>query len=141
MTYYFNYPMLRRRGGFARPVDRTSANWQQCDDAELTLRLDAVEQEDAFKVIASVPGLNIEDLDIEFAEDVLKISGEFKSEFSEDERLALQERPRGKFSRTIRFNKPVKGEEISASLKNGVLTLHIPKAEAAIPRKITVKPE
>jgi len=141
MTYYFSYPMLRRRGGFHKADPRQAGEWQNCDEAELTWRLDAVEQEEAYKIFASVPGLSIDDLDIEFSEDILKLSGEFKSEFAEDEQPALHERPSGKFSRTVRFNKPIKAEGIQASLKNGVLTLTLPKAEAAIPRKIVIKAE
>ena len=51
----------------------------------------------------------------------------------------MQEQRFGDFNRTIQFPTPIDAEKIQASLADGILTIHVPKAEAAKPKRITVK--
>lgn len=103
------------------------------------LPLDVIENEDAFTVKASIPGMKPEDIEITLENDVLSIKGETKSEKEENnERYHLRERRVGRFGRTVTFPTRVNGDAIGAEYKDGVLTLNVPKAEEVKPRRINV---
>lgn len=105
-----------------------------------SLALDVSENENEYVVKASVPGIAEEDLEITLDNHVLTIGGEFKSEEeSEDVRYHLRERRYGKFSRSITLPAAVNEESIEANFENGVLTVHVPKAEEAKPKRIAVR--
>ena len=95
---------------------------------------------DNLYVRAELPGVNPESLDISVIEGKLIIRGERKIE-EEDQKTSYHRREReaGFFRRTIALLVRVDSGKISASMKNGVLTITLPKSEEAIPRKITVK--
>jgi HSP20 family protein len=104
------------------------------------LPLDVIENMDAFLVKASIPGVNPDDLEITFSNDVLTIKGETKAEREvKEEQYHLRERRFGSFSRSISLPNKVKAEAIQASYDQGVLTLHLPKTEEVKPRKIAIK--
>jgi len=106
----------------------------------LSLPVDVVEDEDGFVVKASVPGINPDDVEITFEEDVLSIKGEVaeKSE-SEEENYHIRERRSGSFGRSIRFPVEINAEEVEATYENGVLTLNVPKVEEVKPKRIEIK--
>ena len=91
-------------------------------------------------VRAELPGVNPESLDISVVEGKLLISGERKIEV-EDKKTSYHRREReaGVFRRTMVLPLKVDSGKVSASMKNGVLTITLPKSEEVIPRKITVK--
>ena len=95
--------------------------------ARLAPAVDVVEQDDKFEVYADLPGVKQEDVDVQVEKDVLTIRGERKGE-----RLA------GAFSRVFTLPKHIDVEKIAASLKDGVLTLTLPKRPEAQPRQIKV---
>ena len=102
--------------------------------------LDVTENEDAFMVKAAVPGMNPDDLDITISDNVLTIKGETQEEdVHDDEKVHLRERRFGSFMRSISLPTPVESDNVAANIENGVLTLHIPKAEAVKPKRIAVK--
>jgi HSP20 family protein len=104
------------------------------------LALDLSEQEDAYIVEASTPGIAPEDLDIHITDNVLTIQGEFKQETDEEQKTwHLRERRYGRFSRSLRLPMQVNADEVTAEYNDGVLTLTVPKAEEALPKRITVK--
>jgi HSP20 family protein len=104
------------------------------------LALDVVEQDDAFVVKASVPGIDPDDLNITFTDNVLTIQGEMKAENEvKDARYHLRERRYGSFSRSINLGARVKGDAIQAKIENGVLHLTLPKAEEVKPKRIQVQ--
>lgn len=96
------------------------------------------EKEDVF-VEAEIPGLAIEDLQIHVKGDELSIAGERKARVKEGVGVHRQERGVGAFRRVIRLPVEIDAEKVDAQLKYGVLTLRLPKAEAAKPRKIEIK--
>lgn len=113
-----------------------TAGWQPMS---WDLALDVAETEDDFVVKASLPGINPDDLEITYNNNVLTIKGEVKEEKDVDEqRYHLRERRYGSFSRSISLPTTVKPEAIEASYEAGVLTLHLPKAEEAKPKRIPV---
>jgi HSP20 family protein len=96
--------------------------------------------EEAYSLTAAVPGLKKDDLQIEYLDEILKISGEYSVAEEESGNAVLTEMPwTGDFSRSIRFPETVDAEKIEATVEDGVLTIRVPKAEVSLPKKITVK--
>lgn len=93
-------------------------------------------EDDAFVITAWVPGLEADDLRIEVLEDTVTLEGEFKA--PEGEGLLLQEIPVGHFKRVLTMPTPLDPSKAQAELKNGVLTLTLPKAESVRPKEIKV---
>jgi HSP20 family protein len=93
-----------------------------------------------FYVRAELPGVKADSLDISVVEGQLLLRGERKIE-PEEERAGYHRREReaGFFRRTIALPTRVDPGKVSASMKNGVLTVMLPRAEEAKPRKISVK--
>ena len=105
------------------------------------LALDVIEKDDEFLVKASIPGVNPDDLEITFTDNVLTIKGETKAEEEfKDANYHLRERRFGSFARSISLGSRIVAEKIQANYENGVLTLHLPKAEEVKPKRITIKP-
>ena len=101
--------------------------------------LDVIENEAGFEITANIPGVNADDIDITFEDKVLTIKAETSSDESdESENFHIRERRSGSFTRSLRLPNTVDVENISADYVNGVLTLSLPKAEAAKPKKISV---
>ena len=124
---------------FNEPVFNTPRLWPGNGD-ETKLALDIAENEDEFTVTASVPGIAPEDIEITLADNVLTIKGEMKAENEvEETRYHLRERRWGSFYRSITLPLAVDAEKVEAVNENGVLTLHLPKADAIKPKKISVK--
>lgn len=96
--------------------------------------------EDAFEISAFVPGIKAEDLDIQVLEDRIIIEGEFV-ELPEDDgmRVLSQEMPLGHFQRSLRLRSKLDSTKAEAVVKDGILTLSVPKAEESKTHKIAVK--
>ena len=104
-----------------------------------SLALDVAESDDGYVVKASLPGIEPNDLEITFSENVLTIKGEVEEdEELEEAQYHLRERRYGSFSRSIRLPSGIESEEIEASFIDGVLKLHLPKAEEVKPKKIAI---
>jgi HSP20 family protein len=98
---------------------------------------DVSEADEAYLVEADLPGVRREDIDVEISERELVITGELK----ERERkgvLRRGTRRTGRFEYRALLPSEVKAEDISATLTDGVLTVTVPKAEAAKPRHIEI---
>jgi HSP20 family protein len=102
-----------------------------------TLRVNVrEEEEDAYTLYALVPGLKAEDLNIQVLENVVSIEGEYKADENAD--FVLTEIPQGEFRRTLRMPAEIDAEKVEAKIEDGVLTLTLPKAESAKPKKIKI---
>jgi HSP20 family protein len=102
--------------------------------------VDVKETDQALTFYVEVPGMRQEDIDVELVGDVLTIRG--KREFSEEEKredYVRIERSYGSFQRSFTIGVPVKADEISATYRDGILTVVVPKADEVKPRKIEVK--
>jgi HSP20 family protein len=104
------------------------------------LPLDLYETEHEYVAKLAAPGLKANNFDIIMQQNVLVIRGHTEAEQQEGVRYHVREQQFGDFARTIQFPTLVDAEKIQASLADGLLTIHVPKAEAAKPRRITVKP-
>ncbi len=93
-----------------------------------------------YYVRAELPGMQSEELNIQVTSDGISISGERKiPEEGNGVKYHRREREAGKFSRSINLPGEIDVNSVEASLKNGILTITIPKAEVAKPRQISVK--
>ena len=98
------------------------------------------EDNDNYYVRAELPGTKAEDLEISVTGDALSIAGERKiPEQKEDARYHRREREAGKFSRMLSLPGQVDTGKVDATCADGILTVVLPKAEAAKPRQISVK--
>jgi HSP20 family protein len=98
------------------------------------------EDGDNYYVRAELPGIVANELDISVTGDSLSISGERKLPVEkENARYHRREREAGKFSRMISLPSQVDPEKAEARSANGILTVVLPKAEAAKPKQIAVK--
>ncbi|MBL8132135.1 MAG: Hsp20/alpha crystallin family protein [Anaerolineae bacterium] len=104
-----------------------------------TLPLDVHENDSAYMVSASVPGLTADQIQVNFHDGVLTIAGEIPQETREDARAILLERTFGKFQRSVRLPLAVSVDNIEASLENGILKLTLPKTAEVQPRQIPVR--
>jgi HSP20 family protein len=100
---------------------------------------DVEELKDAYILKADLPGLTESDVDVTVMGNALTISGKREAEPErEGQRYYAIERGYGTFSRTFSLPDGANLDELSANLKNGVLTLHIPKRPEVQPRKISL---
>ena len=95
---------------------------------------------ESFHAEAELPGFKIEDIELSVAGGELQISGKRAIEAKEGWTLHRQERAAGEFSRTITFPAEIDADKVQAALHDGVLSIVLPKAPSAKPRKIEVKP-
>ncbi len=140
MTYYVT--PYRRMAAMRNAMNRwfeDTMNDQAPTEREMLLAVDVKNADEAYDITALVPGLNPEDLDIEVLNNTVTIRGEFKTDGNEQDKYLVSELPDGRFSRVITVPTETDSSKVEASVKNGVLSLHIPKAEAARPKSIKVK--
>src|SRR5512143_613027 len=114
------------------PVRRMARRWAEQDR---TLAVNVREEDEAYVLSALVPGLSAEDLNIQVLEDVVRIEGEYHLDESQ---YLMRELPQGRFQRTLRLPVAIQGDKVEADITDGVLTLRLPKAESARPKKIQV---
>lgn len=102
--------------------------------------LDLYEDKDNVFVKVEIPGLKKEDIEVSLENGNLTISGERKSETkTENAETHRSERFVGRFYRSVTLPTEVKADQIKAQYQDGVLTVTLPKAEAAKPKQIEVK--
>lgn len=102
--------------------------------------LDVYEEKDSVVVKAELPGMNKEDLGVTLAGENLTIKGEKKEDKEvKEDAYYRRERSYGSFLRTVALPCDVKGDEIKASFKDGVLEIRVPKTEEAKKKSIAVK--
>ncbi|MEQ9309181.1 MAG: Hsp20/alpha crystallin family protein [Balneolaceae bacterium] len=90
---------------------------------------DIVESDEQYKILLDLPGLAKKEIGIALKNNVLTIKGERDISISEGEEFKRQERKRGAFARSFALAENVNSAEISASFRNGVLTVSMPKSD------------
>ena len=102
-------------------------------------RTDIVEHDNGFTVTMEIPGVAVEDISVEVADEQLTVSGEKKSlDVDETSTVHRRERVSGKFERKFQFPTHVDFEKIAARNQDGVLVIEVPKAAEILPRKIEI---
>ena len=140
MTFYIS--PYRRLSAMQHAMNRMFADTM--DEAtpaerEMLLAVDVKTGDEAYDITALVPGLEADDLDIEILNNTVTIRGEFKDGTQDDQKYLVCELPSGRFSRVITLPTAMDAAKVEASIKNGVLSLHVPKAEEHRPKAIKVK--
>ncbi len=101
---------------------RASAGW--CPPVDLA------EHEGSYVLTIEVPGLARSDIEIKYAEPILTVRGRRPEQTCCPERYQQLERGQGEFSRSFRFERPIRAGEVTADLADGVLTVVVPKQVA-----------
>jgi len=108
-------------------------------DRRYSPAMDVTENEDSFTVRAELPGISEKDIDVSIASNVVTIRGEKKEDKEEKNgKVFRRETWSGSFQRTLSLPLAVDARNIKADLKDGVLTVVLPKHEEAKPKQIAV---
>jgi len=103
--------------------------------------VDIYETEEALTLVADMPGVSPEGIRIDLKDDQLTVAGEVFESGGNQERVLLKEYETGNYLRQFALGEVIDQSKITAQLKNGVLTLVLPKVEKAKPRRIEIKVE
>jgi len=107
--------------------------------AEVVPSLDFSETDEAYQIRMNVPGVKAEEVSIEVVGNAIRISGEHKEEKEEKGRTYHRvERRTGSFARSLTLPAAIKQDKVAAECKDGILTVTLPKVEAAKAQKIKV---
>ncbi|MCB2190921.1 MAG: Hsp20/alpha crystallin family protein [Deltaproteobacteria bacterium] len=146
MTYLIPYPQFRGVNRLRREVDDIFSRFFDTGQSGETTQsafmpaVNVKETEDAFEVSAEVPGLKPKEINVEYNDGVLTLSGEKREEREEDKgNYHVIERRFGSFRRSVRLPKEVDVEKLKASHKDGVLEVQLPKAAKSASKTIEVK--
>jgi HSP20 family protein len=108
-------------------------------DRPVTPAVDILENPGDFKVTCELPGIDQKDIDVSITSNVLTIKGEKKEDRELKEGKYYRKESRtGSFQRTLSLPTSVDSEKINAELKDGILTITLPKKEEVKPKQITV---
>ncbi|MEU4803907.1 Hsp20/alpha crystallin family protein [Actinosynnema sp. NPDC023587] len=133
--------MLMRTDPF-RELDRLTQQFFGVDGTSArpaAMPMDAYRDGEEFVVQLDLPGVRAESIDLDVERNVLTVRAERAN--SGDREYLVSERPRGLFSRQLFLGEGLDAEKIRANYEHGVLTLRIPVADRAKPRKIAVTAE
>ncbi len=136
MTLYIRTPEMiaeSRRRMMRRMLENTFNQ-----ERVLSFPLELKVNENEYTLTALLPGLSTDEINIQFNNGTLSIDGEYQEIRDEKSEYLFSEMPAGKFSRSVEINDPIVSEKISAGMKDGVLTIHLPKAEEAKPKTIKI---
>jgi HSP20 family protein len=143
MTTITRWDPFRDMMSMRSTMDRMIENSLKGDYEQTTdwgLPLDVVEEDDGYTIKASIPGVKPEDIEVTFNKGMLTVKGELKDESETTKgQYHLRERRFGTFSRTISLPTSIRAEDIAADYQDGILSLHLPKAEEVKPKRISVQ--
>lgn len=130
--------MLMRTDPF-RELDRLTQQVFGTSARPAAMPMDAWQENDEFVVAFDLPGVSADSVDLNVERNVLTVRAERGEPAGEGVELIASERPRGVFSRQLILGETLDTENVKASYDAGVLTLRIPVAEQAKPRKIEIQ--
>lgn len=125
--------MLMRFDPF-RELDR----WAQSATRPAAMPMDAYRQGDHFTVHFDLPGVDPSSIDLTVEKNVLNVSATRQWQPGDGQEILVSERPQGSFTRQLFLGESLDTDRIEAGYDNGVLTVTIPVAEAAKPRKVEI---
>lgn len=146
MTQMTRWEPFGEFSGLRRAMDRVfedflpSRSWRAAEMNELTFPIDVSESENEIVVKAVLPGVKPDDVDISVSEGVLTIKGQSRFEQkTEKENYYRKEIRYGAFSRSIALPTHVEHERAEAEFADGILAVHLPKAEEVKPKSIKIR--
>ena len=129
--------MLMRTDPF-REIDRLTEQLLGTAHRPAVMHLDAYRDGDHFYAVFDLPGVDPDSIDCTVERNVLTVRAERRRPTGDDVELVAAERPMGTFTRQLFLGDTLDTDRLEAGYENGVLTLRIPVAERAKPRKVTV---
>lgn len=146
MTYFIKQTPYQNLQNMQREFDRMFTRLfgtdvdtgDQESPATWRPRADFGETKEAYEIQVELPGVEANAIEINYHEGILTVSGERKEEESLELKYIRVERARGKFHRAFSLPETIDSEGISATRNDGLLTIHIPKAEQSKPRNIEI---
>ena len=129
--------MLMRTDPF-RELDRITQQAMGTRVRPTAMPMDAFREGDHFVVRFDLPGVEASSIELTVEKNVLTVAAERQWQPSENQEVVASERPQGSFSRQLFLGEGLDPERVEASYDNGVLTVTVPVAEQAKPRKIQV---
>lgn len=138
-------PLFDPFGGLQKEMDdllnRFQTDWNGDRFPAISIpAADLSETDEALQIRMDMPGLKAEEINIEVSGNTIRISGEHKEEKEQKGKTYHRiERRSGSFARAMTLPAPVKEDQVTAECNDGVLTITLPKTEAAKTRKVTVK--
>jgi HSP20 family protein len=126
---------------FDRMIQRAFGPIGSARTARPGMRMDAIRRSDAIELRFDLPGIDPESIDVTVDQGVLSVSAERSEEYAEGDKPFIRERVMGSFRRSLRLSDTVDSEKIEASYDRGILTVRVPVAERALPRKVEVTTE
>lgn len=134
-----NMGLLRNRlNSLYSTLDPSYEPGYQLSIEEQVPRTSLYEDSDHFEILAEVPGLRKEELNVKIQGNYLEISGARRADIPEGYKVHKTERGTGSFSRSFTLPVDVDAEKVEAFLKNGLLRMTLPKSEEAKPKKIII---
>ena len=129
--------MLMRTDPF-RDLDRLTQQVFGTASRPAAMPIDAYRQGETFVVELDLPGIDASSIDLAVEKNVLTVHAERRRSFGDDVELLVGERSHGTFSRQLFLGESLDTDRIEAAYADGVLTLSIPVAEKAKPRRIPI---
>jgi len=124
---------VREKQELTTPAEQTKPG------AVFTPQVDIFETEKEITLLADIPGVKSDKLNIDLRDDILTITGDVEPVESSAEEDVLIEYETGRFYRQFTLSEVIDQSKIDAKLGDGVLRLTLPKVEKATPRKIAIK--
>ena len=136
MTFYVS-PYHRAARMNRRLEERTPT--REVSTREKVLAVDVKADEEAYTISALIPGIEADEINVEILKNTISIRGEFNDdEENENDKFLVSELPAGRFYRELTLPTAMDSSKAAASLKNGVFTLRVPKAEVDRPKIIKI---
>jgi HSP20 family protein len=132
--------MLMRFDPF-RDFDRAWEQLQQAERRQRSFPMDAYRRGDAFVVHFDLPGVDPTSIDLTVDNNVLTVRADRRFEQQQGDDILVTERPQGQFTRQLMLGDQLDADRIEAGYDRGVLTLTIPVAERAKPRRVEITTE
>ncbi|MGA2211307.1 MAG: Hsp20/alpha crystallin family protein [Acidimicrobiales bacterium] len=129
--------MLMRTDPF-RQLDRLSEQLMGTAIRPAAMPIDAYRKGDTFLVQFDLPGIKADSIDLTVEKNVLTVQAERSRPEAEGVEMLIAERPQGTFSRQLFLGETLNTDQIKADYVDGVLTLQLPVAESAKPRKVAI---
>lgn len=128
--------LIRQKNGKAADVERAG---ERAHSVYKPL-VDLVEREHELVLVADMPGVTADAIDVRYENGLLTIHGRIGEREVPDSRTMLREYGAGDFQRSFRLSDVIDTQGIRAESSDGVLTVHLPKVAQAQPRRIEVRP-
>ena len=129
--------MLMRTDPF-RDFDRLAQQVFGTPARPAAMPIDAYRKGDEFIIHFDLPGVEADSIDLTVEKNVLTVHAERRRNVADDVELIVGERPQGTFSRQLFLGETLDTEQLSADYNDGVLTLRVPVAEKAKPRRVPI---